>query len=64
MDISKVEPDDGDFESPREGNKICCRISGTHYSATVIHVYSQKKSTSPPNRYYIMQLHGITQLNH
>ena len=29
MDITKAEPGD-DFEAPKEGNKVCCKVSVGH----------------------------------
>ena len=44
MDITKVEPGD-DFEAPKEGNKVCCKVSGACYGATVLEVLTKKSAT-------------------
>ena len=36
IDMNKVEPENAEFDSPKEGDEVCCRVSGARYSATVL----------------------------
>ena len=54
MDTNKVEPDD-DFESPKEGNKVCCKVSGACYDATVLEVSTKKSAQGSTAKYYLIE---------
>ena len=45
VQISKVEPND-DFESPKEGDEVCCRVGGTRYSATILQVLTSNSTSA------------------
>ena len=45
VDINQVEPDNGEFESPKEGDEVCCRVSGARYSATILEIRTPGSAT-------------------
>ena len=47
--INKVEPSDN-FESPK-GNKVCCKVSGACYNATVLEVYIKTSAKGSTEKY-------------
>ena len=50
--INKVEPSDN-FESPK-GNKVCCKVSGACYNATVLEVRTKKSAQGSTAKYYLI----------
>ena len=51
--INKVEPDDN-FEAPK-GNKVCCKVSGACYDATVLEVYIKTSAKGSTEKYNLVK---------
>ena len=45
VQVNKVEPKDEDFESPKQGDEVCCRVGGTRYSATILQVLTSNSTS-------------------